>query len=117
MHRRIADLDAATEAQSRVISTLEGRASTKICESVRGHHDKLATEICTKLLEVHELHSRYTSLLDAITDKGASTTSLPVLQSRLLEHPRYRESALGYALRDAAKQGHIAAKSVPEALR
>jgi hypothetical protein len=117
MHRRIADLDAAAEAQSKAISALEGRASVKICESLRGHHNKLATEICTKLLEVHDLHSKYTNLLEAITDKGASTASLPVLQSRLLEHPRYRESALGYALREAVQQGHIAAKSVPEALR
>jgi hypothetical protein len=117
MHRRIADLDAAAEAQSRIISMLEGRASVKICESVRGQHNKLATEICSKLLEVHGLHARYTALLEAMTDKGASTSSLPVLQSRLLEHPRYRESALGYALRDAVKLGHIAKKQIPEALR
>jgi hypothetical protein len=115
--RRIEDLNAAGEAQATAIRDLERRASAKLCDSVRAEHDKLAAAICTKLLELHTLQSTYTDLLDAITDQGASTTSLPILQSSMLEHPKYRDSAVAYLFRDAAKLGHMAASKVPEALR
>jgi hypothetical protein len=117
MLRRIEDLNAAAEAQSSVIYDLERRASVKLCDSVRDHHNKLASAVCAKLLEVHQLYLRYTELIDAITDRGASTTSLPLLQSPHLEHPEYRDSALGHCLRDAAKQGHMSVKQIPEPLR
>jgi hypothetical protein len=117
MSQRIEDLNAAAEAQGTAIRDLERRASAKLCDTVRDQHNKIASAICAKLLELHALQSTYTDLLDAITDRGASTASLPILQSRLLEHPKYYDSALGYCLRDAAKLGHMNASKIPEALR
>jgi hypothetical protein len=117
MSQRIEDLNAAVEAQATVIRDLERHASAKLCDTVRDQHNRLASAICGKLLELHGLQSTYTDLLDAITDQGASTTSLPLLQSRLLEHPRYRVSAIAYLFREAAKLGHMNAGKIPEALR
>jgi hypothetical protein len=90
---------AAVDAQRSKINTLEIRASAVICERVRPEHDKLASAICAKLLEVYDLNVKYTGLLDAVTDKGASTASMPVLQSQLQEHPNYHDSAIGYSFR------------------
>jgi hypothetical protein len=115
--RRIEDLNVALDAQRSKINRLEVRASAVICERVRPEHDKLAATICAKLRELYDLNVKYTELLDGITDTGASTGSLPVLQSLLLEHPTYRDSAIGYSFRDAAKQGRMSVKQIPEPLR
>jgi hypothetical protein len=118
MLRRIADLEAASEAQWRKIGALEMRASAAICERVRPEHDKLASAICAKLLEAHEMNVQLVALINDVEGQGASTTSLAKLDlNRVLGHPRDRHSGFGYMLREAAQLGHIAAKSVPEALR
>jgi hypothetical protein len=115
--RRIEDLNVALDAQRSKINRLESRASVAICERLRPEHDKLAGAVCAKLLELYDLNVKYTELLDGIADAGASTGSLPILQSLLLEHPKYRDSAIGYSFRDAAKQGHMSVKQIPEPLR
>jgi hypothetical protein len=38
-------------------------------------------------------------------------------KSQVLEHPNYHDSAIGYSFRDAAKQGHMSVKQIPEPLR
>ena len=75
---------------------MEIRASAVICERVRPEDDKLASAICAKLLEVCDLNVKYTGLLDAVTDKGASTASLPVPQSRNTSRYRGISSATQY---------------------
>jgi hypothetical protein len=113
MLRRITDLEAAAEAQWRKINDLERKASVMVCEVVRERHDQLASSICAKLVEAHDLNIQLVALIDQVQGQGASTASMPSLWiDRVLGNPRDRDSGLGYSLRDAKEKGFL--KIVPK---
>jgi hypothetical protein len=117
MLRRLNDLNSAIEAQSAKIIDMERKASALICEQLRGEHDRLAADLCSKLLDVYHANAAYIALQHAMTDQSVSLTSLQPLTSRILEHPRDRYSGLSFLLKEAKQKGLIDGKSIPEAIR
>jgi hypothetical protein len=117
MLRRLNDLDSAIEAQSAKIITMERQASALVCSQMREEHNRLAADLCAKLLEVYHANVAYVGLQDAMADQSVSLTSLQPLTSRILEHPRDRYSGLAYLLKEARTKGIIDQKQIPEAIR
>jgi hypothetical protein len=119
--QKLADLDAAYALCHSLRETERARASAIICTQLKDEYSKIVAEICAALRVVHAANLKHHEFLDALGNEGIQTTSLAIVDQRILNnpdgHPKDRFNMMSFYFAQAKERGHIDNDAIPTELR
>lgn len=116
LDRTIDDFKSALSIATGRVAQARAAASATICKQVEPHHRRLASIICTRLVELHAAVAEYVALADALNGNDVVWQNLIPAHPNFLGRANDKYGPIADYLREAVRHGNFLAKDVPVSL-